>query len=93
MKVKPLLRVVTLVGSILLAQSTLAAEIADYIWSGGPILTINDAQPRVEAIAIKDGKMLALGSLQDTLKKWVIDNKKTQENIGMILGLRSLMAF
>lgn len=69
MKVKPLLRVVTLVGSILLAQSTLAAEIADYIWSGGPILTINDAQPRVEAIAIKDGKMLALGSLQDTLKK------------------------
>lgn len=93
MKVKPLLRVVTLMGSILLAQSTLAAEIADYIWSGGPILTINDAQPRVEAIAIKDGKMLALGSLQDTLKKWVIDNKKTQENIGMILGLRSLMAF
>lgn len=93
MKVKPLLRVVTLVGSILLAQSTLAAEIADYIWFGGPILTINDAQPRVEAIAIKDGKMLALGSLQDTLKKWVIDNKKTQENIGMILGLRSLMAF
>lgn len=30
--------------------------------------------------------MKDIKSLQDTLKKWAIDNKKTQENIGMILG-------
>ena len=52
----------SLAGSLLFLQPTLAAEIADQIWSGGPILTINDAQPRVEAVAVKDGKILALGS-------------------------------
>lgn len=51
-----------LTGSLLFLQPTLAAEIADQIWSGGPILTINDAQPRVEALAVKDGRILALGS-------------------------------
>ncbi|MDF2231546.1 amidohydrolase [Albimonas sp. CAU 1670] len=42
-----------------------AQEIADVIYSGGPILTIDDAAPRAEAVAIKDGRILAVGALSD----------------------------
>jgi hypothetical protein len=34
---------------------------ADTIYLGGNIITINDDQPIVEALAIKDGKIVALG--------------------------------
>lgn len=34
---------------------------ADTIYVGGTILTINDAQPAAEALAVKDGKILAVG--------------------------------
>ena len=39
-----------------------AAPTADAIYTGGPIITMNDAQPKAEALAVKDGKILALGS-------------------------------
>lgn len=35
---------------------------ADSIYLGGTIITINDAQPSVEAIAVKDGKIVAVGT-------------------------------
>ena len=35
---------------------------ADTIYVGGDIVTINDAQPTAEALAIKGGKILAVGS-------------------------------
>jgi hypothetical protein len=35
---------------------------ADFIYFGGDIITVSDAQPKVEAIAVKDGKILALGT-------------------------------
>ncbi|AUM75190.1 amidohydrolase [Paracoccus jeotgali] len=56
-------------GYLLTASVMLAAgaawsqEIADTIYSGGPILTINDAQPSAEAVAVKDGRILAVGDL------------------------------
>ncbi len=53
---------------ILAALSPLSAksqEIADTIYSGGPILTINDDQPSAEAVAVRDGRILAVGSLAD----------------------------
>jgi len=37
------------------------AETADRIWTGGTILTMNDAAMRAEAVAIKDGRILAVG--------------------------------
>jgi len=40
----------------------LAAQAADTIYTGGDIITVNDAQPAVEALAVKDGKILAVGS-------------------------------
>jgi len=41
---------------------------ADRIWSGGPILTMNDAAPRAEAVAVRDGKIVAIGSEAEVLK-------------------------
>jgi predicted amidohydrolase YtcJ len=35
---------------------------ADTIYTGGDIVTVNDAQPTVEALAVKDGKILAVGT-------------------------------
>lgn len=35
---------------------------ADAIWFGGPIVTMNDAAPEAEAIAVKDGRVVAVGA-------------------------------
>ncbi|MEM8579797.1 MAG: amidohydrolase [Pseudomonadota bacterium] len=51
-------------GSFSLAPA-LAQSVADTIYSGGTILTMEDAQPRVEAVAVAEGKILALGSEAD----------------------------
>jgi predicted amidohydrolase YtcJ len=40
-----------------------AQDVADRIYTGGPILTIDDSLPRVEAVAVKDGRILAVGDL------------------------------
>lgn len=65
MRVPALVKVTSLLGAMLIMQPAVAAEVADQIWSGGPILTMDDRHPRVEAIAVKDGKILALGSSED----------------------------
>ena len=47
------------------AGSALAQQTADTIYSGGPILTINDGQPTAEAVAVRDGRILAVGTLEE----------------------------
>lgn len=37
-------------------------QTADTIYTGGDIITVTDSQPTVEALAVKDGKILALGA-------------------------------
>ena len=39
--------------------------VADTIYAGGPIITANDAQPNAEAVAVLDGRILAVGSLAE----------------------------
>ena len=39
-----------------------SAATADTIYFGGDIVTVNDAQPSVEALAVKEGKILAVGT-------------------------------
>lgn len=65
MAITTLLRLTPLLGTLLLTQPAFGAQVADQIWSGGPILTMNDGQPRVEAVAVKDGRIMALGSSKD----------------------------
>jgi hypothetical protein len=44
------------------------AQNADFVWYGGPILAGRDARP--EALAVKDGRIVAVGSRADVEKKW-----------------------
>ncbi len=43
-------------------------QTADAIFTGGDVVTVNDAQPTVEALAVKDGKILAVGAKADIEK-------------------------
>ena len=40
-----------------------ASGAADLIYWGGPIVTMNDAQPQAEAVAVRGGRILVVGSL------------------------------
>jgi predicted amidohydrolase YtcJ len=53
-------------------EGTEKANRADTIYYGGPILTMNSDQPRAEAVAVKDGKIEAVGKLSDIQQqhKW-----------------------
>jgi predicted amidohydrolase YtcJ len=44
-----------------------AAETADTIYRGGTVLTMNDASPRVEAVAVREGRVLAVGTVSDVM--------------------------
>ena len=48
--------------AVAIVRPALAQEIADKIFLGGPILTMDDTAPRAEAIAVKDGRVLAVGT-------------------------------
>ena len=52
---------------MLLALPAFAQDVADRIFIGGPVLTMNDAQPRAEAVAIKDGIIIAVGSIDEIM--------------------------
>jgi predicted amidohydrolase YtcJ len=43
---------------------------ADTIFHGGPILTVNAKNEEVEALAVKHGKIVAVGSKDAILKQW-----------------------
>jgi predicted amidohydrolase YtcJ len=44
------------------------ATTADQIWHGGPIITMNDKAMRAEAVAVANGKIIAVGRRRDVLK-------------------------
>jgi predicted amidohydrolase YtcJ len=50
---------------LLSATGVQSGETADTVYTGGPILTINDAAPRAEAVAVKNGRIIAVGALSD----------------------------
>jgi predicted amidohydrolase YtcJ len=50
------------------SASIAAVPVADRIWSGGPILTMNDVAMRAEAIAEKGGRIIAVGTVAEVMK-------------------------
>lgn len=58
---------VALCGLLWTSTSVLAQDIADTIYLGGPIVTIDDDAPRAEAVAVTDGTIVAVGSLADVM--------------------------
>ena len=65
---KPFCSLVPAFVSFCLAGAASAQEMADTIYTGGPILTIDDAQPRAEAVAVRDGMILAVGTLTEIME-------------------------
>ncbi|MBY0226013.1 MAG: amidohydrolase [Hyphomicrobium sp.] len=66
---RPVHRFTTVVGALfpLILPLSAAADTADKIWIGGPILTMNDDAMRADAVAVKDGKIIAVGKKDDVL--------------------------
>ncbi|MGG5142981.1 hypothetical protein [Alcaligenes ammonioxydans] len=62
MSFKNILKVSVLAGSLVMAGSAWTAETADQIWMGGPVLTMSDSQPAAEAVAVKEGRILDVGT-------------------------------
>jgi predicted amidohydrolase YtcJ len=62
-----MVRAVIFILSLVVSVSAFA-ESADRIWSGGTILTMNDAAMRAEAIAERDGRILAVGSEAEVMR-------------------------
>ena len=56
------------VSALLIASTSGWAQTADRIWSGGPILTMNDSAMRAEAIAEAGGKIIAVGTKAEVMK-------------------------
>jgi predicted amidohydrolase YtcJ len=77
MKYHPALRIIAaaLLGVTFGSVALSAAENADTIYTGGTIITMNDAAPSAEAIAVKDGKILAVGAKADVLKTRGVSTK------------------
>ncbi len=51
--------------SALMPRLALADVLAEVIYRGGPILTMDDAIPRVEAVAVAGGRIIAAGTAAD----------------------------
>ncbi len=60
---------------VLSTSSFAASQSADLIYSGGEIVTVNELQPSAEAVAVKNGKIIAVGSRDEVMK---LKGKKTQ---------------
>jgi predicted amidohydrolase YtcJ len=52
----------TVAVAVLMCSTASFAANADTVYFGGPILTVNDKAPSVEAVAVKGGKIVAVGS-------------------------------
>lgn len=55
--------------TVVFAQKSSVAVSADAIWFNGPIVTVDDAQPTAEAVAVRDGKIIAVGSRADVMRQ------------------------
>ncbi len=51
-----------------LASSGFAQEMADTLYLGGTIITVDDEAPRAEAVAVKNGQILAVGTAKELAK-------------------------
>jgi len=69
----------------LFAGTVASAQTADTIYHGGTIITIDDAQPTAEAVAVKDGTILAVGKKADVLKTQGNATKLVDLNGGTML--------
>lgn len=65
MRIAAVILTLTLIASALGSGSGLTAESADTLFINANVYTVNERQPRAEAIAVKAGKILFVGSNKD----------------------------
>ena len=87
MTMKPLLIAVTgaCVARAAGCNSVKPEQAADTIYTGGNIITVNDAQPSAEAVAVKDGKIRTVGSTAEVEKVHRGQTTKTIDLAGKTL--------
>ncbi|MGO4392458.1 amidohydrolase [Variovorax sp. M-6] len=51
------------------AQSPAKPAAADAIWFNGPVVTIDDARPGAEAVAVKDGRIVQVGARDEVMRR------------------------
>ncbi|RPD94611.1 amidohydrolase [Aureibaculum marinum] len=73
--------------SFLALSSCKKLEKADLILFNANIYTVNDSLPKAEAIAIKDGKFIAVGTTTELLKKYEASNNIDVEGKTILPGL------
>ncbi|MGL6126275.1 MAG: amidohydrolase, partial [Chryseobacterium artocarpi] len=62
---KRLLYILTLPAIISSCQNKIPKEKAEILYFGGPIITMENTPSQVEAVAVKDGKILFAGTKSD----------------------------
>ncbi|MCJ8318235.1 MAG: amidohydrolase [Colwellia sp.] len=74
---------ITLISTISLANSVSSPD-ADLLLFNGKIYTLDEKQPWVEAVAVKDGDIVFVGNLSEA-KTWLGKNTKQQDLNGKML--------
>ncbi len=76
-----------LLSALLMAQCavTFAKGNADTIFYGGPIVTVNAKNEEVQALAVQNGKIVAVGTKDAVTKEWQADNTKVFDLKGQTL--------
>jgi len=76
-----------LLSALMMAQCavTFAKGNADTIFYGGPIVTVNAKNEEVQALAVQNGKIVAVGTKQAVTKEWQTDSTKVIDLQGQTL--------
>ena len=76
-----------LLSALLMAQCALvfAKGNADTIFYGGPIVTVNAKNEEVQALAVQNGKIVAVGTKDAVTKEWQTDSTKVIDLKGQTL--------
>ncbi|WP_026955321.1 amidohydrolase [Algoriphagus vanfongensis] len=78
------LYLVAILGVILLSCSPQPDNPADTVYLNGTIYTVDDSNPKVEAIAVKDGLILALGNSSD-MDQYIGQSTQVVDLLGMTM--------
>ena len=69
-RVEPVILLKALVASVITGALGVQAAPADLILTGGKIVTVAEAQPQVEALAIQGDRIQAIGGQREIVKRW-----------------------
>ncbi len=67
------------------ACTTQAVQVADTIFYGGPIVTVNAKNEEAQALAIQNGKIVAVGKKNAVTKNWQGESTKLIDLKGQTL--------